>query len=56
VLVTAGIIVTIMGLTDLTVAPFLMGPVIGVAAVSLVVYSYVEWRREGSPTNPSSSN
>jgi uncharacterized membrane protein len=46
VLVTAGIIVTIMGLTDLTVAPFLMGPVIGVAAVSLVVYSYVEWRRE----------
>jgi uncharacterized membrane protein len=56
VFVAAGIIVTIIGLTGVTFAPFLMGPVVGVAALTLVVYSYVEWRREGSPTNPPSSN
>jgi uncharacterized membrane protein len=55
VLVIAGIIVAILGLTGYRFAPILMGPVIGVAALSLVVYSYVEWRRVGGPVPPSSS-
>jgi uncharacterized membrane protein len=55
VLVIAGIIVAILGLTGYKFAPILMGPVIGVAALSLVIYSYVEWRREGGPAPPSSS-
>jgi uncharacterized membrane protein len=55
VFVVAGIIVTIIGLTGVHVAPILMGPIIGVAALSLVVYSYVEWRREGGPVPPTSS-
>lgn len=55
VFVIAGIIVVIIGLTGYKFAPILMGPVIGVAALSLVIYSYVEWRREGGPVPPSSS-
>lgn len=56
VFVVAGIIVAVLGLTGYHFGPVLMGPVIGVAALSLVVYSYIEWRREGSPTSPSSSS
>lgn len=55
VLVAAGMVVVIIGITGARVAPFLMGPVIGVAALSLVVYSYVEWRREGRAAGTSSS-
>lgn len=54
VFVAAGIIVAIIGLTGVRFAPALIGPVIGAAALSLVVYSYVEWRREGNGARPSS--
>lgn len=56
VFVAAGFLSVLVGLSGVRVAPFLMGPVIGVAAAGLVVYSYVEWRREGSPTQPSSNS
>jgi uncharacterized membrane protein len=55
VLVIAGIVVAILGFTGAQFAPFVTGPVIGVAALSLVVYSYVEWRREGSVPRPTST-
>jgi len=55
VLVIAGIVVALLGLSGARFAPFVMGPVIGVAALFLVVYSYVEWRREGSVARPSST-
>ena len=56
VMVVAGIVVLILGLTASRFAVTWMAPVIGVAALGLVVYSYVEWRREGSPTQPSSNS
>jgi uncharacterized membrane protein len=55
VLVAEGILVAIMGFTGVRSATFIMGWVTGVAALSLVVYSYVEWRREGGVAQPSSS-
>lgn len=55
VFVIAGIIVAIIGMTGVRLASFLVGPVIGIAALSLVVYSYVEWRREDRVARPSSS-
>jgi uncharacterized membrane protein len=56
VMVIAGFIVAIAGLTGVPFATHVMAAVIGVAAAGLVVYSYVEWRREGGPTRPSSNS
>jgi len=50
--VLIGLIGVVSGGSDL-VMPWL-GGLIGIAALSLVVYSYVEWRREGSVPRPSS--
>jgi uncharacterized membrane protein len=55
VMVIAGFIVAITGLAGVPFATHVMAAVIGVAAAALVVYSYVEWRREGSPTQSSST-
>ena len=55
VFVAAGVLVTIVGITGVRFAPLIMGPVVGVAGLSLVVYSYVEWRREGGVPRPSST-
>lgn len=55
VLVAAGLVVVVIGMTGARVTQFLIGLVVCVATLSLVVYSYVEWRREGSPTPTSSS-
>jgi len=55
VFVIAGAVVLVVGLLGIRVAPFLMGPIIGIAALLLVVYSYVEWRREGGVPRPSSN-
>lgn len=55
VLVAAGIIVAGIGVTGVRFGRLVTGLLIGVASLSLVVYSYVEWRREGSVSRPSSS-
>jgi uncharacterized membrane protein len=54
VFVIAGVILVILGVSGATFAPPVMGAVIGIAALGLVVYSYVEWRREGGTPRPSS--
>jgi uncharacterized membrane protein len=55
VMVIAGLAVFILGLTAARLAVSWMAPVIGAAALGLVVYSYVEWRREGGAAPPSST-
>ncbi len=55
VMVSTGIILLTLGLAGAPFLPAVMGPVIGAAALSLVVYSYVEWRRERNGAGHSSS-
>ncbi|MDQ6717612.1 MAG: SdpI family protein, partial [Gemmatimonadota bacterium] len=56
VFVMAGFILAIIGLIGARSGPIMLAPafVIGAAALSLVVYSYVEWRREGKGAGHSS--
>ena len=54
VFVIAGFVVAIIGLTGVPLAAYFLGPLIGAAALLLVVYSYVEWRREGNAGHSSS--
>lgn len=56
VFVVAGFFLAVTGLIGAQSGPLMLAPgiVIGAAALLLVVYSYVEWRREGSAGRASS--
>jgi uncharacterized membrane protein len=55
VMVVIGIAIVILGLSAVQFAPKLIAPFAAIAALGLVVYSYVEWRREGAPGSNSPS-